>query len=460
MTDDVHPYRTEPDPLFADRLEGELLRRLGAPPNSTDQDRPEDVPLVGLVDPEQPAVEDERQSLRMRPRAGSRPWLVVAAAATVLIVAGVALLLQQARDGDQEPTPIDRPPAIPVPEIPVPLWVDLPAGSTVALPPPPGSGNDGGGGIWTGMELIVWREPAAPDASPPAEGAAFNPETGTWRMIAPAPIGSGSPVAWTGREMIVWGGHGADGAAYDPEADTWRLLPDAPISASDATAVWTGDEVIVLGGFDDRLDAAAYDPATDEWRALADANGYLVSGAVWTGTSVLTVLDVLGPPLTGPSYHRLDGGRGQRLARYDLSTDTWRIDADARYASLVGVPDADGVTRTILAVPVEPGEPVDLLDAAGTPIDSLPAHPVDLGGSTTAAAGIWLGEEAVFSIDSVDDWLFPSPEAWALDAVAGTWRRLPGDVPILGAAVAVGDVVLGSDGDRPIAYRIRTSASD
>ena len=52
MTDDLHPYRTEPDPAFADRLERDLLVRLAAPSNSNDQDPPEDVQLVRLADPD------------------------------------------------------------------------------------------------------------------------------------------------------------------------------------------------------------------------------------------------------------------------------------------------------------------------------------------------------------------------------------------------------------------------
>ena len=49
---------------------------------------------------------------------------------------------------------------------------------------------------------------------------------------------------------------------------------------------------------------------------------------------------------------------------------------------------------------------MDLLDAAGNPIGSLPAHPVDLGGSTTDATGLWLGKEAVFWIRRCGHWLF------------------------------------------------------
>ena len=62
---------------------------------------------------------------------------------------------------------------------------------------------------------------------------------------------------WTGSEMIVWGGYGNisgllnTGGRYDPATDSWtatsttmRLTPDTV-----HTAVWTGTEMIVWGGY-------------------------------------------------------------------------------------------------------------------------------------------------------------------------------------------------------------------
>ena len=100
MTDDDHPYRTEPDPAFADRLERELLGRLASPSNSTgvvvDEDLPEDVQLVRVADPDQPAVENER--------ARSARWL--AAAAVVVLVAAAVVLVRNAGDGDDAPVDV------------------------------------------------------------------------------------------------------------------------------------------------------------------------------------------------------------------------------------------------------------------------------------------------------------------------------------------------------------------
>ena len=64
--------------------------------------------------------------------------------------------------------------------------------------------------------------------------------------------------AWTGREMIVWGGTtGGDsgtlnsGASYDPTTDTWAPLAfdDAPTPRRTLTSVWTGSAFIVWGGY-------------------------------------------------------------------------------------------------------------------------------------------------------------------------------------------------------------------
>jgi hypothetical protein len=58
---------------------------------------------------------------------------------------------------------------------------------------------------------------------------------------------------WTGRELIVWGTavcvnvRPRDGAAYDPATDSWRSIAEGPIELTDATAVWTGSEMIVFG---------------------------------------------------------------------------------------------------------------------------------------------------------------------------------------------------------------------
>jgi hypothetical protein len=59
---------------------------------------------------------------------------------------------------------------------------------------------------------------------------------------------------WTGIEMIVWGGwigsYSNTGGRYDPGTDSWTATSPtkAPTARSRHTAVWTGSEMIVWGG--------------------------------------------------------------------------------------------------------------------------------------------------------------------------------------------------------------------
>lgn len=138
------------------------------------------------------------------------------------------------------------------------------------------------------------------------DGALYNPALDTWTPIAsgnaPAPRVHHTMI-WTGKQLIVWGGHPQDtapyfakplndGSAYDPQAKNWRDLP--PPTFSDGTtfaarghhhAFWTGDtgnsltknKMLVFGGcvmdVADRCpqplgDGAVYDPESQVWNRL------------------------------------------------------------------------------------------------------------------------------------------------------------------------------------------------
>ena len=189
-----------------------------------------------------------------------------------------------------------------------------------------------GTAVWTGSEMIVWGG----DSGGPrlGDGGRYDPARDAWSPMAMD--GAPSPrryhvAVWTGAEMIVWGGDGqqvnqyhADGAAYDPKADGWRALPDDSKLRPRArlSAVWTGTEMIVWGGYDaDKAfaDGARYDPALDTWRAVSARGMPFPRGyhkAVWTGSEMI----VWGGSWGGPALN--DG------ARYDPATDTWRSIAE------------------------------------------------------------------------------------------------------------------------------------
>jgi hypothetical protein len=161
---------------------------------------------------------------------------------------------------------------------------------------------------------------------------------GHWSEMAPGPLVSdldGAVVAWTGRELIVWGGvdgsalHGFSfsnaGAAYDPASNTWQTLADSPLSPrAFSSAVWTGTELVIFGGETFLADmlgpkltstAAAYDPSTNTWRMLPQAplSPREMALAVWTGSTVLVLGGV------NAAWNPLSDG-----AAFDPTTDTWR----------------------------------------------------------------------------------------------------------------------------------------
>jgi hypothetical protein len=182
--------------------------------------------------------------------------------------------------------------------------------------------RDGASAVWAGDQLILWGgdDPGYVRAD---TGARYYPTTDTWVSMssdgAPSPRTAHTAV-WTGAEMIVWGGFGPSpdgtseddpsialvtGGMYDPVADRWRPMSEAgaPIATQDPLAVWTGNELIVIGG----EDGARYDPSADRWEPISTQGmpqpGFLfLHHAVWTGSEVLFGL----------------------RAAYDPSTDRWR----------------------------------------------------------------------------------------------------------------------------------------
>lgn len=92
--------------------------------------------------------------------------------------------------------------------------------------------------------------------------------------------------AWTGRELLVWGGEHQNtlrlnGGAYDPARDVWRTLAKKDAATtSNGRHVWTGNEFWIWGGgakqrgrWQPFTAGFAYDPTADSWRALADLPG-------------------------------------------------------------------------------------------------------------------------------------------------------------------------------------------
>jgi len=150
--------------------------------------------------------------------------------------------------------------------------------------------------VAAGDEVIVWGGCCGPAGwGSRAPGAVYDVTRDRWTRLGPGLLGNRylHTAVWTGEEMIVWGGWAgrrlrADGAAYDPRTRSWRLIAPSPLSPRQHhVAVWTGEEMIVWGGSElqrkqERLlvDGAAYDPERDEWRRLATTRLLGRSGAI------------------------------------------------------------------------------------------------------------------------------------------------------------------------------------
>jgi N-acetylneuraminic acid mutarotase len=195
--------------------------------------------------------------------------------------------------------------------------------STINAP----AGRYGPTAVWTGNEMIVWG--GTNDSVAFDSGGRYNPSTDTWiaTTTTNAPVARLAHTAvWSGSEMIVWGGTDIDnnqyfntGGRYNPNTDSWTVtgVANAPAGRASHTAVWTGNEMIVWGGFDGGNyvnTGGRYNPGTNSWTATSTTNapaersGHI---AVWTGKEMV----VWG----GGGYTR-DINRG---GRYDPNTNSW-----------------------------------------------------------------------------------------------------------------------------------------
>ncbi len=148
----------------------------------------------------------------------------------------------------------------------------------------PSGWRDGGIVVSIGDDLIVWSG-MYPGQRIDATGASHRISE-----VRQPSVRKLARCAWTGRELVVWGGWNQrpprprtprlNGAAYDAARDVWRKLPktNAPTTPN-GLHLWTGSEFWIWAGEVKKgtwktLGAGcAYDPAADTWRSLADLPG-------------------------------------------------------------------------------------------------------------------------------------------------------------------------------------------
>jgi N-acetylneuraminic acid mutarotase len=154
------------------------------------------------------------------------------------------------------------------------------------------------------------------------QAAAANSWKATPATGAPGPRQDFTAV-WTGTEMIVWGGYGKKnlktGARYNPATNSWKATSRKGINArSSHTAIWTGTHMIVWGGANDRQKfhtGGLYDPITNTWKRTSTVNAPEKRNghsAVWTGSKMIIWSG------SDSTKTRINSG-----GLYDPSTNSW-----------------------------------------------------------------------------------------------------------------------------------------
>lgn len=374
--------------------------------------------------------------------------------AVLVIVAGCA-------SGGRSPTgspttSTSVPTSPPTTAVPAASAAQLTSGTWSALPEAPISLRQGASVVWTGHELLVWGGQSGPQGETlHSDGAAYNPQTRTWRLLPAGPMSGrvGQATVWTGTEMVIWGGYDnvtnntmqvtADGAAYNPTTNMWQLLPGSPLSArAGPQGLWTGSAVMILGGQPavttattaQYSDGALYDPTTARWSLIPsplphDGHNLNWVASAAAGPTVLAWSDWWQVHQAGPNTSSMSGGVD--LFGYDPATAAWHYLAVGPQA-LPDVEDAiwtgqDLYTRGITyncgpcPGPFVP-EATAVYDPAANTWTRLPADP--LGGDHLLS--VWTGA-ALFSFNSSGIYGSVGPgDASIYDPSTNTWTRTPG----------------------------------
>jgi hypothetical protein len=418
---------------------------------------------------------------RVAHRGRTRRRLRRAGAATVVAALLAGAVLTRAVVLDRAPAPVLNPGLLAQSATPAQLaggrWRALPV-----LPPGQLAKRADPVVAWTGRQLIVWGGATLSPDHPLriyADGASYDPEMGRWTALPTAPEGQWLEggrglAAWTGRELLIWGGYKpdpagrpsvavpSDGLAYDPAGRTWRRLAARPRQlpfGSDAWVVWTGRELLVgevpAGDGAGRTVVGAYDPATDHWRLLPPSppvtGGRRLLDArtvLWTGSRLLVWSFLRTTPL--PSNVEADVDErpdiflgGIDLWAYDPTGDRWTVLPDppdqvrrvAGGASLAWT-GRDVAIASVKSSKLVAGEPrvatwagrYDPDRAAWTPI-APPPHPAaqGLGQVRLAWTGAALLEPGNAAYDPDDD----------------RWLTLPAAPGLVPPPQSSGDVVRG-----------------
>ena len=205
--------------------------------------------------------------------------------------------------------------------------------------------------IWTGTEMIVWggSENYVYQGNIQNRntntGGKYNSSTNSWIGLQNQP---GTPTTrdmhtavWTGSEMIIWGGYQDSqqtnfgwanagptntGSSYNPSTNSWNptTITEGPSERYGHTAIWTGTNMIIWGGaiFGSNSftnSGSSYHPSTFNWTALPNPNSSTAPSARWQHTAIWTGTEMI---VWGGA---IDSGSTSTNTggRFNPSTNTW-----------------------------------------------------------------------------------------------------------------------------------------
>jgi hypothetical protein len=259
---------------------------------------------------------------------------------------------------------------------------------------------------------------------------------GAWRELPAPPLSPRADAVsvWTGREVIVLGGDSdpcppnadcqsaprelRDGAAYDPATGAWRAIPPSPVPVGPGDRLVAADGVAVLRHWRPHGSSwFTYEPDHNRWSRI---------GGVPTGVGDLP--SAIGPRVYAPV--------GRRVAVYDVKRFRWallppdrnrpalaqrRVTATAEGPVVTGF-DAtrpnDGRSPSIVLADVWDGSRWRRLPATG-----------QVGNDEWFWTGSRMVDPHPGTLDggSVDGWGRAYPVGGVLDPATGRWSRLPAE---------------------------------
>ena len=258
--------------------------------------------------------------------------------------------------------------------------------------------------------------------------------SGHWRELPAPPLSprANAQSVWSGREVIVLGGEtrpcppGADcaivseglgdGAAYDPGTNRWRAISPAPVAVGPGDRLVVADGVVVLRSAGSSGSSwFTYQPDRNRWSRIEGVP-----------PDVGDQPSAIGPRVYVPS--------GGRIAVFDVRTSRWsRLPRDPLRPTLaervVTATDVGPVVTGIDSTQPNDGRTPSLLLADvwdGSTWRRLPPSE-QLAGNDWTWTGTRMVDPEPFMLDGgeVDGWGRSYPMGGTLDPATGEWGPLP-----------------------------------